>query len=385
MLAPRLIAGAALALTAIAAAPAAASAAIPDPPKQVAYDVETSALGSYKLHDRLDDGFGNVTDETYNLDFSYTAGYQDVVFKEGRMQSVGVKPIQDVGLNVYDATIHEAWAGGGSRTLNCKPDAQISTYGEGLIGPHPIVGIGTENLAWRPAEHLTVLLQCDDDTTGDPTRRSIDLASPGNQAQADLGLGPLDLNWDVPYEALGKDYIEHLVAPYDGQTTGKNCPGLTDDRTVTCELQWSGKVVMRKVQPEGGGATGAGGGTGTVITPPATGQGTPQPPATPPVVPPAKPGTTVPSSTPAPGVSRARVARDRRHVTFTVTCPKGAACRGTATPKGGKAVRFSLPAGRSKAITVTLPRALRRGATATVSVAVTPKGGKPLRRTLRAR
>src|SRR4051794_19828433 len=96
MLRAPLVLPALAALAVGAAAPAAGVAAsIPDPPEQVAYDVEISGLGSYTLHDRFGaDDDPSATTHDLSFDFSYTSTYQDVVFVDGHLESVRIAPEQ---------------------------------------------------------------------------------------------------------------------------------------------------------------------------------------------------------------------------------------------------------------------------------------------------
>jgi hypothetical protein len=387
-----LLAATAALVAAGAILPAAGSAGVPAPPKRVAYDIEIAALGSYKSHDRfgtLDDPA--ATTNTLNFDFSYTSTYQDVVFADGRLESVRIAPEQDAAIAVHDATIeHRNAQGAITDTVTCKTDPRIDIRGTGSLEKDLIAGIGSELLLFRPADAMAASLDCDDaDPASDHegSHLGVDLAQWGWSATgpAELGEGPLDMNFDLPFEALGKDYIEHPVDPAPEQLAGSHCPGWSIGVTQSCTLEWTGTVRMTKADLPAAGDQGAKGDPVPVLTeddlPPLPGTSVPAPPS--------RPGP-APTPSPAggrggPSVGTPRVGRDRRHVTVTVSCPGVAPCTGTARPQGSKAQRFAVAAGRSKAITVTLPRRLRRGATATISVAVTPKGGQAVRRTLRAR
>jgi hypothetical protein len=178
------------------------------------------------------------------------------------------------------------------------------------------------------------------------------------------------------------DHFEQNVGQEPFQKDVEMCPGFAYDKTVTCTLEWSGKVVMDRVrdgdvpveEDDGSDAD-------VVIDVPAPPAGPPTP--APPVVADAGPTPAPPVTTPSPRATGARLARDRRHVTFTVACPGTAPCSGQASAKSAKAKRFTVKAGARKKVTLTLGKAVRRGAKATITVALTPKGGKTTRTLLK--
>lgn len=237
-------------------------------------------------------------------------------------------------------------------------------------------------LVWRPAEHLNVRLACHHPDLIWHT--GWELTQPGGEEQKPIGQGPIDLRWDIPYEVLWMDHFEQLVAQEPFQKDVTMCPGFLYDKTVDCTLEWSGKVVMDRVRDGDVPVQEDDGSDADVVidVPP------PAPPAPTPAPPVAAPGPVAapPASTPAPAprAGGLRLARDRRHVTFTATCPGPAACAGTATAKGAKAKRFTIRAGARRTITVTLPKAVRRGGPkTTVTVTLAPKGGAAVRTLLK--
>lgn len=377
MLRPALL----LALAATAAVPAAARAVAP--PHRVLFDVRTYGEGTMKVHyHREDPASFELQDETYNFDFAYESDYQDVAIVDGKLVDTGVRPIQDGMVNLHDATIVERHVGGQGDTYTCD-GAEMSFSGDGQIANDDFGSDVSTPLVWRPGEHVGVGMACH--SPGGVWHQGWDLTQGGEQQQWPLGQGPIDLRWDIPYEVLWMDHFEQIVAQEPFQKDVEMCPGFAYDKTVTCELEWSGKVVMDRVRDgdvpidEHDGSD-----DDVVIDVPPPGPQTPATPAPPVVVDPAPPASGPRAGTPSPRATGARLARDRRHVRFTVTCPGAAPCSGTASAKGAKAKRFTVKAGGRRTITLTLGKAVRRGAKATVTVALTPKGGKTARTRLKA-
>jgi hypothetical protein len=379
MLRPALL----LALAASAAAlPAAAQAVAP--PHRVLFDVQTYAEGTMKVHyHREDPSSLEMQDETYKFDFAYESDYQDVRIVDGKFVDTGVRPIQDGMVNLHDAHIIERHVGGEGDDYTCG-DAELRFRGDGLIVNDDFGSDVSTPLVWRPADTMSVLMACD---RGDIVwHQGWDLTQAGEQQQKPIGQGPIDLRWDIPYEVLWMDHFEQNVAQEPFQKDIEMCPGFAYDKTVDCTFEWSGKVMMDRVrdgdvpveEDDGSDAD-------VVIDVPAPPAG-PQTPATPapPVVADAAPAPAPLVTTPTPKATGARLARDRRHVTFTVSCPGAAPCAGRASAKGAKAKRFAVKAGARKTITLTLGKAVRRGAKATITVALTPKGGKTTRTLLKA-
>jgi hypothetical protein len=368
-------------VAATAALPAAAQAAAAPPPHRAVFDVQTFAQGSMKVHYHQEDGSGELRDETYNFDFSYESDYQDVAIVDGRFAETGVRPIQTGALQLHDATVHEKWANGQSRTYACD-DPDLTFYDDGQIANDDFSSDVSTPLVWRPASRMVVMLACDSGQSS--WHRQFDLVLPGGEGQKPIGQGPVDLRWDIPYEVLRMDHFEQLVAQEPFQKDLEMCPGYLDDVTVECALEWSGKVIMDRVHGGGGGGgvpVEDGNGDDVVVVPPPPGPA-PAPPA-PPVV--TGPRTTPPvTSSLTPAIGPARLSRDRRRIAFTVSCPT--ACSGTATAKAAKRPqRFALTAGARRTITLTLKKPARRGTRTTISVAVTPKaGGAATRKTLKA-
>jgi hypothetical protein len=378
MLRPALL----LALAATAAAPAAAQAIAP--PHRVLFDVKTYAEGSMKVHYHREDPEGiEMQDETYNFDFAYEANYQDVQIVDGKFVDTGVRPIQDAMVNLHDATVIEKHVGGLSDVYGCD-NAEISFYGDAQIVNDDFSSDVSTPLVWRPGNSMGVLMDCHHPNL--VWHQGWDLTKPGGEGPKPIGQGPIDLRWDIPHEVLWMDHFEQLVAQEPFQKDVEMCPGFADDKTVTCALVWTGHVVMDRVrdgdvpveEDEDGGSD-------VVIEVPPPGSQTPTPttPSGPAAPAPPAPAPPVTTPTPKATASGARLARDRRHVRFTVTCPGKAPCAGTASAKGAKAKRFTVAAGARKTITLTLAKAARRGARTTVTVAVTPKGGATTRTLLK--
>src|SRR3954452_5936438 len=221
-------AAAALALGAAASLPATGTAdPIPDPPKRVAYDIEIAGLGSYERYDRFGaENDPSSTTEALRFDFSYTSTYQDVVFVDGRLPSVRIAPEQDGAIAVHEGKIeHRDSQGRITDTITCKADPRLDTAGDGSLEPDLVAGIGSERLLFRPADVVAATLDCDD---ADPARDhegshlGADLAQWGWSATgpAEVGEGPLDMNFDLPFEALGMGFIEHPVDPAPEQLEG---------------------------------------------------------------------------------------------------------------------------------------------------------------------
>lgn len=375
MLRPALLA--ALAVT--AATPAAAQAVAP--PHRVLFDVKTYAEGSMKVHyHREDPASPQMTDETYNFDFAYESDYQDVQIVDGKFVDTGVRPIQTGMVNLHDASIIERQVTGDSDTYACD-DAEISFRGDGQIDNDDFGSDVSTPMVWRPGEHMNVGMACH--APGGVWHQGWDLTLPGRDTFKPLGQGPIDLRWDVPHEVLWMDHFEQLVQQEPFQKDFEMCPGWYEDKTITCTLQWSGKVVMDRVRDADVPVdVDDGSDSDVVINVPPPGGQTPGP--VPPVTGPGPiANPTPPISTPTPKATGARLARDRKHVRFTVSCPGKVACAGTASVKGAKAKRFTVKAGARKTITLTLRRAVKRGAKTAVSVALTPKGGKTTKTTLK--
>ncbi|HET6505506.1 MAG TPA: hypothetical protein VFG42_01840 [Baekduia sp.] len=379
MLRPALL----LALAAWAAAPAAAQAVAP--PHRVLFDVKTYGEGSMKVHyHREDPASPQMTDETYNFDFAYESDYQDVRIVDGKLVDTGVRPIQTGVVTLHDASVIERQVTGDADTYACD-DAEIIFRGDAEIDNDDFGSDVSTPLMWRPAEHLNIGLTCPGPSGVWHT--GWELTQPGGEAQKPLGQGPLDLRWDLPYEVLWMDHFEQHVTQEPFQKGLEMCPGFADDKTIDCTLRWSGKVVMDRVRDDDVpvDAGGDGGSDVVVDLPPPSGPGTPPAPAGPSApAAPAPPASGPRAATPVPKATGARLARDRKHITFTVSCPGAAPCSGRATAKGAKARRFTVKAGARRTITLTLAKTARRGTKTTVSVALTPKGGATTRTVLKA-
>jgi hypothetical protein len=364
--APRLLLAA---LAVCAAAPSAAAAA------DATYHVKIAASGVWEEHERHDHGSGDVLTEDYRLGWAYVTEYDDVVFRDGRLASVGDVAIQKGSVAVETATQTDTGGGSGTRTTTCVADDEghPTFWGAPRLEQDPLAGLSTETLVFRPAEHLLLQLACDDDT-----HVGIDLTRPpllGNEPE--MGTGPVDVNLAIPREAIGRAHYEELVTPADAQVTPERCPGNDGLGVLSCKLTWDAHVTMDRTDGGGHGTTTTGGGPVDVPVPPApapaTTTRTPTTPTTP----------STPPKASAPKVTGGRLAADRRHVKLTVACPAGAPCTGTAKVKGmDKPLAFSVAAGRRKTVTLKLRKAARRGTKVAVSVAVTPKGGVTARRTL---
>jgi hypothetical protein len=244
---------------------------------------------------------------------------------------------------------------------------------------------------FRPGEHFEVMFACPmSDHPGDASHPSFDLlqAGVGTGVVPEVGSGPLDLNYAMPPEAVGMGYVEHIVRPEAWQTDAQACPGRGED-TIGCKLDWEARVVMRKTGEKGDPA-------------PAP----PKPAPTPdndddllvPLVPP-KPAPEADDDLLVPLVPQGKASLNRRGdaASFSVGCPSG--CSGTGTVQAGagggahasavtrQRFRFTVAKGKTRRVSVKLTpavrRAVRRATGATVKITVTPKGGKPLRKTLR--
>jgi hypothetical protein len=385
MLPARHVLLAALACVTTASLPATTAAKVPH---HVVYDVDTAALGTLKVHQHEDDGT-NTYDEVFNLDFSYDASYQDVVFIDGDYAYIGDTPIQDAGLQLHEGEIRQTWPGGGS-AWTCPPGAaQLIIGGQGII--HNDDSHTTANatgVVWRPAESLFAELWCGPAGHEAQEGTTFDLIKAGGTGTAPIGQGPIDMFWQIPHEALGADHLEHNVEQEPWQTAITACPAFSNEqRTAQCELRWSGKVVMDRVREGGGtpdpGDDGDDAGDVVIDVPPPPAP-VPAPPAPPGPASPPAPIPAPPSSTPTPPkVGPARLSRDRRRVTFTVTCPAAAPCSGKATAKGAKPLRFTIRAGARRTVALSLAKAAKRGAKVSLSVAVTTPGATT-RATLKA-
>jgi hypothetical protein len=388
MLRPALL----LALAATAALPTAAQAIAP--PHRVLFDVRTYGEGTMKVHyHREDPGSFELVDETYNFDFAYESDYQDVQIVDGKLVDTGVRPIQDGMVNLHDATIIERHVGGQGDTYTCD-GAEMDFRGDGQIDNDDFGSDVSTPLVWRPGEHVNVGMACH--SPNGFWHQGWDLTLPGRETYKPLGQGPIDLRWDIPYEVLWMDHFEQLVEQEPFQKDLEMCPAWYEDKTVTCSLEWSGKVVMDRVRDDDVPVEeDDGSDSDVVIDVPPPGSPTPGAPSGPTApAAPAPPAGAPPVATPTPAptpkakpkakASGARLARDRRHVRFTATCPGAAPCAGTASAKGAKAKRFTVKAGGRRTITLTLGKAVRRGKRAAVTVALTPKGGTTTRTTLKA-
>jgi hypothetical protein len=205
-----------------------------------------------------------------------------------------------------------------------------------------------------------------------------------------------DTFFDLPEEAIGAGLIIQNVAAKPLQRSPGFCPGseMTGSPADSCEFDWSGTVRFEKT---GGWEYGEDAppleeqleqladeqeeeAIYDVLFPP---QVAPDPPADTPVIP-AVAGV-------VPGAATLRSGT----VAFTARCPAG--CRGVAAIIGarrGKAraagtlarLRFTVPAGDPRTITLRLPararRALKRARGARVAVTLTPPDGRPLKATL---
>lgn len=354
--------------------------------KDVAYSVEYSGIGKYDRLDQSDMGTEYWTEDEINLDFMFSGSIDDgVVFRDGHPFDTSGR---ELGTDTVSGKITYRGAGVGS--FDCSVDDNVFATGwmRLMDDPDELVPLDGERHMWvRPFERFDVTFDCGG------SHPSIDLAEFGDldeNGEVIAGKHTFDTPFSLPPEVFGMGYIEQIIDTR--VVTEERCPSRTYD-TVTCRLEWSGKVKFRKlwekeVKSENG-----------EVVPPSTGPGeapkAPAPTPPPPPKPAPKPPVAEDDLELAPLVEQgsAKLDASGKNATVTVTC--GGGCAGTASIIAGGAggaraaasrplasAKFRVPAGR-KATKVRVKlgakarKKLRRARSAKLRLAFT----KPSKRT----
>ena len=348
--------------------------------KDVSYSVYYEGTGTYEKIDHTDYG-EDRTEEEVNLQFSFDGEISDgVVFRDGHPFD---KSGDDLGHSTISGDVQYRGSGGG---MTCPVMAEDS-WATGLMrlmeDPSEVVPLDGETHLWlRPFDEFNAMFDCGGSF---PSANLASYDFMGENGFVEAGKHTFDTPFSLPREVFGMGYIEQLIPAQ--VVVGDRCPGRLDD-TVTCKLEWSGKVSFRKLWENtvesGGGEVGPSAGPGDV------------PVELVPLVPkpaPPKPPVADDDDWLVPLVQQgsAKVDPGARTASVTVTC--GGGCSGTASvvaaARGARAAaskpiasaRFRVPAGKPTKVRVKLGakarRSLRRSRRATLRLVFT----KPTRRT----
>jgi hypothetical protein len=290
--------------------------------RDVAYSVSVEAAGSFRYASFEGDS-EYFSAEEVDLEFAYEGALgEEVVFRNGHV-------FEAWGSDLPTITVAGAWTRRSpSGTVTCADIDEQAAHGWMRIagrfdrGEDVVPLDGQEHLHLRPFDEFEPSWDCPDDMNF-------------SWSLATAERNPFDILFELPPEAVGMGYVEQLIPPqvFEGE---ERCP--TGGRTgvTECRLEWSGKVVFRKLWEK--------------------------------------------ATTPFVSASGARLSPRAERVSFELTCV--AACSGTATFRipGGKAARarFEAPAGAMRVISVELGakarRAARRGRTGKLVVRATADG-----------
>lgn len=323
-LAPALLAGA------LAAAPA--DAAKQQRPREVRYQLEYSAWGSYAFHEHRAFG-GDTADERYDFEITAAGDVDVVTFRNGAPLDVALADRTE-GLVGGEFLGWYQFEDGSSLQAACAVspglDAAAGMTRLGEVGELARLD-GEVELALRPFDRLDVSMTCGDRGTAATTLL--------NDAEP-LGEGPFDLRFTLPRDIVGMGTIEQLVG--ERTISGAACPGVRQGGEATCTLHWQGRVRLRRIK---GGRT-AKGSTGAPIPAAPTAPGAPTSPGA--------------AGSVLRGVSAkdVRVAPSGRTVTVKVACR--ADCTGAIVVAPGSQRPFTLRGGRARRVTVRLDRSTRQ-------------------------
>jgi hypothetical protein len=350
---PALAAGAALSL------PATASAFVDDE-----YRVEFDVYAYWALT-RFEDRGGH---DTSRLNASAWARLQatidNVLFRDGKLVSAdawsNAKLTVDGGGTGTETRWNEAEQRVETTKGTCVASPGIEVAGMARLrrdldsSPEET---GGDNLVARFADDVLVAMSCD--------------KTPSSTFVFSTAYGPgsatFETFFDLPGEAIGMGTIIQNVQSKFFQQSPAYCPG-HDPATESCEFNWQGTVRFTQTGHWDYGEL------------PLDDEPTPVSPA--PSAPPTTPDTpSVGAPTPP---RRATLSARGDRVSFVAACPTG--CRGTAVLTTGRAraaalrrLRFRVPAGGPRTVTVTVPRrlrkALRRSRTVRLQLTLTPVGG----------
>ena len=347
--------------------------------KDIAYSVDYAGVGTYEKIDRYDYGEDTWHEEETSLDFTFEGQMNDgVVFRNGHPLDVSADDISSSSATGF----YEIRGSGG--TERCPVVDEDASHGLMRFTEPELNALdGETHVILRPFDRFEPMFDCGDSFPGAMLVDPWDHDAEGNVVP---GGQQFDVEFTLPPEVFGMGYIQQLIPVQIN--TGARCPGAIEDATQTCKLEWSGKVILRKLWEK----------TGTFddLRP------APAPTPAPEVAPPPPPKPPIPPKPPVadddeflipliePG--SAKVDASGKTATVTVTC--GGGCAGTASVIAGgpgaraaaskplASARFRVPAGRKKArVRIKLGsaarRKLRRARSAKLRLAFT----KPTRRT----
>ena len=349
-------------------APAAAQAA---PIYEVTYKVAFEAIIDYEHVYADDDDPLDAKRAEVAAPMKVTGEIDPVTFRNGKLLVDN-----PWGTATYESTgggallTHDVW-----NTLEQKMDHRSSACdaGSGVQGGSVVIGhdpdappiAGAQRMRVRFAENVYAFFNC----TGDAgSLEGIDLANP---YQMPFGEGILDGDFDLPNEAIGMGTIIQNVSAPVAHRSPQYCPG-KHSLTESCTYNWQGKITFTRTEEHQ---------YGIEDLPPGYGQpqqGSQQPQTQ-------QPGSDddliVPLVPTAPRT--ARLVGNR--LTFPVTCPAG--CVGVARV-GAVKQRFTV-AKSAKKVTLKLSakarKALKKASRPRVTLTLTPRGGAPVRATVRVK
>ena len=351
--------------------------------KDIAYAVSYEGAGKYQKIDRSDHG-EDWTEEEVNLQFTFSGEINDgVVFRDGHPFD---KSGDDLGESTIAGDIQYRGSGGGL-TCPVMADKSWATGWMRLMeDPDEVVPLDGETHLWiRPFDQFIADFDCGGSFPG-ASLTTFDTLDEDGYAKA--GTHTFDTPFSLPREVFGMGYVEQLI-PLQ-VVDGERCPGRLYD-TTTCRLEWSGKVIFRKLWEK------------TVkIDPPAAPAPAPKSDDDDflvPLVPPApKPAPKPPADeddwlVPLVQQSSAKVDASGSSASVTVTCATGCSgdielvplttggARAAAKPKAIAKARFRVPAGKPTKVRLKLGREARRALRRTRRAQLRLTFARPVRRT----
>lgn len=206
--------------------------------KDIAYAVTYEGSGTYQKLDRYDEG-DDWAEEEVDVQFQWSGDMGDgVVFRNGH-------PFETSADDIPSSSVSGTWKnrGSGSGELVCpadepQPSKGLARFTEPELSPLD----GETHVYLRPFDRLEAMFDCGGSFPG------VDLYSTwGNDADGEVtpGAHSFDYAFSLPQEVFGMGYIEQLIPART--FTGERCPTYYDHATTKCKLEWSGKVVFRKL------------------------------------------------------------------------------------------------------------------------------------------
>jgi hypothetical protein len=366
-----------------------AAAALPSPAAAAVEHVYTAKMTVTTQYDNVQSERTATSSRSAQttLSTTFTTDVSPLIFRNGRLWlPMGNMPVTERTTGSAESIYRDDWR---HHDSNCdavpEPNPSGRSYVEAdLISPLD----GSERLVMRVTDSLSVDWDCSESGS------FASYPQGGFSIDAPMGEGGMDVTFDLPQEAIGKGQIIQLI---DGPpaAAGDFCPDL-DESSTHCSFSWTGQLELRKIEtrtvPDWTAPTDDGDDLIAPLVP------QPAPPKPTPAPRPHTPPTDDGDDLIAPLVPASKASVKGAKVSFRAGCTSG--CAGTAvlTAGGGAGaraaakrrplatLRFRVPAGAPRTVTLKLPakarKALRRAKRGTLAVTLRPKAGAAVRTTL---